>query len=170
MRFLTSPFRPSNRFVVTARSRWQPFSCDGDVRSLIGRFGHTIGLGGRLVGPMSNTAARRKHADNVLQSIIERKVPAHTSPHPCLVRSFACIGVGGAASRRKVANTITTVVRCAASSPPCRIPALPARSRFRQPAAPSAFPSAPCAARIRLRRCPSRRSRSRPRSPAFRLP
>ena len=42
--FSTLPLRPSKRFVVTAQSRSQPSSCDDDVRSLIGQFGHTSGL------------------------------------------------------------------------------------------------------------------------------
>ena len=38
------PSRPSKRLVATAQSRAQPSSCDDEVRSLIGQYGHTSGL------------------------------------------------------------------------------------------------------------------------------
>jgi hypothetical protein len=62
------------------------------------------------------------------------------------IRAFVCIGVGCAAHRRKVDSEVTDAVRCGSSNPPCRIPALPGRSRFRRSAEPAAYPSAPCAA------------------------
>src|SRR6185437_1123943 len=42
--FSTLPFLPSKRLVATAQSRPQPSSCEDDVRSLIGQYGHTSGL------------------------------------------------------------------------------------------------------------------------------
>lgn len=56
MRAVTRPFSPMSSLVATDQSRSQPSSCDDDVRSLIGQYGHTSGLfsssGGR--GSSSN--------------------------------------------------------------------------------------------------------------------
>lgn len=41
---LTLPFLPMNSLVATAKSRSQPSSCEDEVRSLVGQYGHTSGL------------------------------------------------------------------------------------------------------------------------------
>ncbi len=44
------PLLPSKRLVATAQSRSQPSSCDDDVRSFTGQYGHTSGLFSRSGG------------------------------------------------------------------------------------------------------------------------